>query len=83
MEDNGPSNLNEIVRFMGCGRCLDELPEGESLADYARLSTGFTEAGLQIWCYRHDCNVINLDFEDKGPFPANTTRPKVPTDTTH
>jgi hypothetical protein len=61
---------NEILTYAHCGQCLDSLPKNESPASYARLSVGFTEIGLQIWCERHNMNVLSIDFEGKK-HPAN------------
>jgi hypothetical protein len=42
---------------------------------YACLAVGWTEFGLQVWCARHDANVIHLDFEgQKHPADATATR---------
>jgi len=32
------------------------------MREYGRLEMGFTERGLQVWCLRHDLNVLHLDF---------------------
>ncbi len=53
----------EIGAYLHCAKCLEELPETESPASFARLSVGWTRLGLQVWCSRHDLNVINLDFK--------------------
>ncbi len=54
-----------------CSRCADEVATGSagavSLADYGRLSVGFSSAGLQVWCRRHDGNVVHIDFEGRQP----------------
>lgn len=54
---------NEIGSFIHCKKCLSELPPDESPASWARLSVGWTKLGLQVWCERHDINVIHLDFQ--------------------
>ena len=60
----GPGlNRNLISSFVHCGMCLSELPEGTSPAEYRNVSVGFTRYGLQVWCERHDCNVMHIDFE--------------------
>ncbi len=56
-------NTNEIENFLHCGKCLKELPAEESPSSYARYDIGYTIMGLQIWCKRHDCNVLHMDFE--------------------
>lgn len=66
-------NTLEIVRYMHCALCLAELPAGESPASFARLSVGFTKLGVQVWCARHEANVMHVDFEG-ACHPANTKR---------
>jgi hypothetical protein len=76
-EDEVP-NTKEIVSFCHCSLCVKELQDGkapdESPESYARLSVGMTRWGLQVWCVRHDCNVLHMDFEGKSPFPSDTSR---------
>lgn len=67
------SNAKEIVAFMHCGRCLTELPEGKSPQEWGSVEVGWTPEGLQVWCKRHDCNVLHIDFEGQK-HPANITR---------
>ena len=62
---------NEIVRFIHCKKCLDEIPSGVSPREYAQVEVGFTVPGVQVWCKRHEVNVMDIDFEGAGPFPAN------------
>jgi hypothetical protein len=38
------------------------MPDGESPASWARLSVGFSKEGMQVWCERHNMNVIHIDF---------------------
>lgn len=52
-----------IKAFFHCRQCLDELPEGVSPRDWAQLEVGSTEAGWQVWCRRHDSNVVHMWFE--------------------
>ena len=66
------SNELEIAAYLHCGKCLDELPEGESPQDYARTQAGWTPQGIQVWCNRHNCNVMHMDFEG-NKHPANTS----------
>jgi len=69
-------NTNEIVTFLHCRLCTDELEAGEielSPRDYAELEVGFTEIGLQIWCRRHECNITHVDYEGYQ-HPANNDR---------
>lgn len=62
-----------IEAFMHCGLCLLEKPRGTSPAEWARLEVGWTPFGFQVWCRRHDCNVMHVDFEGTK-HPANTRR---------
>lgn len=65
-------NTNEISGFIHCGMCLREVPKGTSPREYAQLEVGWTGLGLQIWCRRHEANVMHIDFEEHR-HPANTT----------
>jgi hypothetical protein len=65
---------NSIVSFFHCGKCLREIPAGQSPRDWAQLEIGFTELGLQVWCKRHDVNVVHIDFEgQRHPAQLHTT----------
>jgi len=69
-------NTNKIITFLHCRLCTDELAMGEielSPRDYAELEVGFTKIGLQIWCRRHECNVVHVDYEGRK-LPANIDR---------
>jgi len=58
-------NTNKIGSYIHCGLCLDELPsnESESASSYSQYSVGFTEQGLQVWCDRHNVNIMHIDFD--------------------
>lgn len=58
----GAKGSIEIMQFMHCKKCVEELPKGESPKNYARLSAGWTKLGIQIWCVRHEMNVVHIDF---------------------
>lgn len=67
---------NEIEAFTHCKRCMDELKNGEielSPRDYAQLEVGFSKLGLQVWCKRHDANIVHIDFEGEQ-HPSNSDR---------
>lgn len=53
---------NDIVTFFHCRQCLGELPEGVSPREWAQLEVGWTKLGFQVWCRRHEINVIHTDF---------------------
>lgn len=63
---------NGILLYFHCRRCLEELPSGTSPKDYQQIQVGWTERGLQIWCIRHNMNVVSIDFEG-AKHPAVTT----------
>lgn len=67
------SNELSIHQYLHCGRCLEELPDGISPRDWAQNEVGMTKQGIQVWCRRHECNVVHIDFEGNR-FPANVTR---------
>lgn len=66
-------NEIQIEQFLHCGLCIKELPEGVSPKEYQSVQVGWTKQGLQVWCKRHDCNVVHIDFQG-ACHPANTTR---------
>ena len=75
-------NTNEIVAFIHCGLCLKELQDivartgqAQSPRTYTRFEVGWTKLGLQVWCRRHEVNVLHMDFEGTK-HPANTSRPR-------
>jgi hypothetical protein len=53
---------NEIIAYFHCKQCIAELPADTSPRAFAQLEVGWTGAGLQVWCKRHETNVVNLDF---------------------
>jgi len=52
-----------IVLFLHCRLCLEEMPKMFSPMDWAETSIGWTKEGLQLWCNRHDKNILHMDFE--------------------
>ena len=61
-------SINELVV---CSRCADEFEgggtEAVSLREYTVLDVGFTDKGMQVWCRRHDTNVVHIDFDGLRP----------------
>ena len=53
---------NKIKMYLHCKKCLDELPSGESPRDYGAFEAGWTKLGLQLWCKRHEKNIMHGDF---------------------
>jgi hypothetical protein len=72
MTERDIPNTDEILVFLHCGQCLTERPEEESPKEWARLNVGWTKLGLQVWCTRHEVNVLHIDFEGRK-HPANVT----------
>ena len=67
------SNLNKILLYLHCKQCLEARLKGKILGEgFQRLAVGWTKEGLQVWCTRHDCNILHVDFEGQT-HPANTT----------
>jgi len=57
-------NLN-IDSYVTCTKCAEEVADVEpniSLQDYAAIDVGFTNWGLQVWCRRHQVNIVHIDF---------------------
>lgn len=73
MNENMISNENEIKLYLHCKQCLDERPKHISPKDWSRNQAGWTTEGIQLWCNRHEANIIHIDFQGKI-HPANETR---------
>lgn len=54
---------NEITGYIHCAKCLDDCPDEYSPRLWMDLEVGWTVNGFQVWCKRHDCNVLHVDFE--------------------
>lgn len=61
---------NEIFSFFHCRQCLEQKPAGVSPRDWAQIEAGFTPLGVQVWCKRHEINIVHIDFEG-CTHPAN------------
>ena len=53
---------NQITMFFHCAECLEEKPSGVAPRDWVKVEVGWTEQGIQVWCIRHELNVVHLDF---------------------
>jgi hypothetical protein len=53
---------NGIVGYKHCHHCLAGLPPLTSPAEWARLNIGVTKRGFQVWCVRHNVNVMEIDL---------------------
>ena len=66
-------NNNNIEAFIHCSRCIHEIPEGIAPREWAELEVGWTILGIQVWCRRHEVNVLHMDFEGhKHPATSST-----------
>jgi hypothetical protein len=66
-------NENMIKMYLHCALCLQEIPEGVSPKEWSKVQAGWTVRGIQVWCNRHNVNVLHMDFEGMK-HPANTNR---------
>lgn len=57
------SRDNQIKMFIHCAECLEEIPRGVSPREFSNIEAGWTVSGLQLWCKRHEKNIVNIDFE--------------------
>ncbi len=53
----------EIFQFFHCAMCLEDKPDGIAPREWSLIECGWTKQGFQVWCRRHNCNVIHVDFE--------------------
>lgn len=53
---------NEISMYFHCQQCISELPKDQSPREFQRIQAGWTKKGLQVWCVRHNLNIVHLDF---------------------
>ena len=74
--------LNQIKEPIICAACMDEFSKGlsdaASLRDFMRMDIGFTTRGLQVWCQRHDRNIVEINFD--GQMPEADFRSLIPKD---
>jgi len=54
----------QVKLFFNCQKCFDQLPVGQSMHEYSRTQAGFTDEGIQVWCNRHNCEVVHLKYEE-------------------
>ena len=71
--DYDPPDWEEIpvedvgLSYMHCGLCVAEIKEGKmppftSPKKYARQQVSYTRQGFQVWCTRHEVNILHMDF---------------------
>jgi len=55
----------EADEFYRCPMCMKELPIGVSPRDYSHIEAGFSPRGFQVWCLRHERNIIHITFNEQ------------------
>lgn len=60
----------EIRQKFYCRQCVESCPAFMKLREWVELEIGPTRYGWQVWCRRHQCNVIHIDFCGQT-LPAN------------
>jgi len=60
---------NKIFMFFNCRECVQEYMDGKygrnkSMQELARIAVGRTKTGIQVWCVRHDKNIMDTDLPD-------------------
>ena len=55
-------DTSDIVSYFHCKTCLAEMPKGVTPAKWSNQQAGWTGYGLQVWCNRHNKNILAIDF---------------------
>lgn len=58
---DGQMRPNAIRLFFHCGKCIDEKPDDVTPRDWARIEVGWTDRGIQVWCKRHEVQIMHVD----------------------
>lgn len=70
----------QIHTFFHCAKCIGELPVGTSPKEFSRIEAGYTDRGIQVWCVRHNMNIVHIDLGQdhigKQPQCAHTSHKK-------
>jgi hypothetical protein len=54
---------NKIDLYFHCRKCDEENKDRrQSMREFSRIGAGWTKKGFQVWCERHNCNIMSLDF---------------------
>ena len=53
-----------IRMFAHCRNCAPQKPRQQSMNEWARLSAGLTDSGLQLWCNRCQLEVFHFIVEE-------------------
>ncbi|MEO1065831.1 MAG: hypothetical protein AAFW47_00490 [Pseudomonadota bacterium] len=66
MSDTSALKYN-LTHPIVCAKCSEEVLQGRSgglsMREYAQVDVGFTGIGIQVWCRRHNCNIVHVDFQ--------------------
>lgn len=60
------ANKPDIVSYIHCRECMFDWSQTDksiSPAEFQDNEVGFTSTGIQVWCRRHDKNVICVDVD--------------------
>jgi hypothetical protein len=67
-KDRKPTEAKEIITPIRCERCVQEWSDDESLSsripisDFQMIEAGLTAKGIQVWCRRHQLNVVHIEI---------------------
>ena len=54
----------EIVEYFHCAKCMDEKPDYVTPQEYTNYEVGLTMFGIQVWCKKHNIEVVYLNLVD-------------------
>ena len=64
---------NQIKGYIHCAECRKELPYGITPKEYQNIEVGWTDFGVQVWCKRHDREVVHIPMAlPEGFFPPKS-----------
>lgn len=64
--------MNKIELYFHCKKCFKEKPRDKSMNQYSRTQTGRTPNGIQVWCSRHEEEIISFVYD----WSKDTTLPQ-------
>lgn len=68
-------NTKEISTYLHCGRCLKQSGDDPYTQD---IEVGWTKWGIQVWCRRHNINIVHIDFEgQKHKAAGQIAKPRI------
>jgi hypothetical protein len=48
---------------------MRQKPARSSPRDWQQIEAGWTEVGFQVWCKRHNVNILHIDLAGQVPDP--------------